>query len=246
MKLIFTTILWSILANFVFAQTNDSAEVIARKCILAESISMRFKGSENTNVFSDESVKAVLKNISSEIITDDLNNYADIFEAWAKQKAAKVAKESANSISISTNENKRSMLVREFKRVFDKTGPIDRHGAIIRVEMLELADRHYTNAAPYLKRIAEVELPKALGVPTCARAKSHYQNPAAEAWVILKMPERLNEDDKLAWLTGFIENEKKLDAEAKIWAIEAAERMLRKMERETTEAPSLWHSEISD
>lgn len=79
------------------------------------------------------------------------------------------------------------------------------------------------------------------------------RNKAAEAWVALLMPEGLKNDqkarlldnlivpkmkgltnDQKAWLANFIKSEKGLEKDGKKWAIEAAERILRKMDKEQT------------
>ncbi|MBU4200155.1 MAG: hypothetical protein KJ919_09570 [Verrucomicrobia bacterium] len=57
------------------------------------------------------------------------------------------------------------------------------------------------------------------------------RNKAAETWMALLMPEGSTNDQK-AWLDNFIKSEKMQGKDGKKWAIEAAERILRKMAKE--------------
>ncbi len=140
----------------------------------------------------------------------------------------------------------RAQKVKIFKEMWNRgTEPITKHGAIISIEMSELAARHETDAKPYLKRIADTKLPEELGVPTCARIKSNYQNPAAEAWLKLTMPKDMPVTEAKVWLTNFITEEKTKRAEKNPWATEAAERMLRRMGKETQSSASGNVSRIS-
>lgn len=54
------------------------------------------------------------------------------------------------------------------------------------------------------------------------------RNSAAEAWVILSMPEGLASDQKKIWLDNFMASEKGRGKNGKKWVIEAVERLLRK------------------
>ena len=84
----------------------------------------------------------------------------------------------------------------------------------------------------------------------------NVRNKAAEAWVALLMPGGLTNDQKLhlldnfgvpkmkgltnnqkAWLDNFIKSDKMHGKDGKKWAIDAAERILRKMEKATQSSP---------
>lgn len=238
MRLITTTAISLFLTGFIFAQTNEKANESIKKCALAESISAEFKGASNTVVLTEDSVRNKLKVKKTGDILDDVSTYADIFEQWAAHSVPDFDKQ----FKQSKDQIKKSKSLTEKEKAFkldwlshdlyeQYSYPVSRYGSIIGIEMIELANRHETNAIPYLRQIAETELPKELGVPTCARIKSHYQNPATEAWVTLSMPGGLSDDQKKAWLDNFIASEKGPGQAGKKWAIDAAERMLRKQEK---------------
>ena len=243
MRLIITTAISLFFAGFIFAQTNENADESNKQCVLAESISAEFQCAGNTNVLTEDSLRNRLKTKKTSEIIDDISAYADIFEKWAKTSLPSFQTReemtgAGESNTLSAAEI-RAHKVKIFKEMWNRgTEPITKYGAIISIEMSELAARHETDAKPYLIRIADAKLPKELGVPKCARVKSQYQNPAAEAWLKLTMPKDISDTDAKIWLTNFIAGEKAKAAEKKAWAVEAGERMLRNMEKESQSSAS--------
>ena len=245
MRLITTTAISLFLTGFIFAQTNENANESIKKCALAESISAEFKGASSTAVLAEDSVRNKLKAKKTGDILDDVSTYADIFEQWAAHsvpdfdKQFKQSKDQIKKSKSLTEKEKAFKLAWLSHDLYEQYSyPVSRYGSIIGIEMIEIANRHETNATPYLKRIAAAELPKALGVPTCARVKHQYQNPAAEAWLKLTMPKDMPVTDAKVWLTNFLAEEKAKGADKKEWAVEAGERMLRKMEKESQPSAS--------
>ena len=238
MRLIITTAISLFFAGFIFAQTNENADESNKQCVLAESISAEFQCAGNTNVLTEDSLRNRLKTKKTSEIIDDISAYADIFEKWAKTSLPSFQTReemtgAGESNTLSAAEI-RAQKVKIFKEMWNRgTEPITKYGAIISIEMSELAARHETDAKPYLIRIADTKLPKGLGVPTRARVKSQYQNPAAEAWLKLIMPKDISDTDAKIWLTNFIAEENAKGVEKQAWAAEAGERMLRKMEKES-------------
>jgi len=221
--------------GFVFAQKNLVDTNIKEKCVLAESIAIEIKSNlYKSNVSIEEQIQLLLRSTNSDLITRDLCVYARIFESWVKNANQDYKKIKnvivTNDMIVSTDTNK-NQLIQEFKRKFEATRPIEEFGGVIPAEMQEIACRHETNAMACLQRIAMAKLPQDLGLPTCARIKSRYQNPAAEAWVALSTPAGLSDSQKKTWLDNFIKSEKMQGKDGKKWAVEAAERMLRKQEK---------------
>jgi len=200
------------------------------KCPLSSAIALKYKAE-----IGEGRLEIIIKQQNSEDLVEDLRIYADNFKTWSVTYLPHIVKISDNQNSASlTSEEKRKQKIEQFKKEwYQGTEPIQQNGSIIVAEMKELAARNEKKAIIYLKSIAELKLPPGLDNPTSAMIKHQYQNPAAEAWLKLTMPKDISDADVKLWLTKFIAEEKAKGAEKKTWATEAAERMLRKMEKES-------------
>lgn len=204
-------------------------------CPLAVDIALKYK-----DEIREGRIKEIIKQQKSEVLVKDLRIYANNFTKWSLSKLSVINETDDYQYNKElTQEEIRKQKTKQFKKEwYQGTEPIQRNGSIIVAEIQEIASRYETNAIPYLRRIAETKLPKELGVPTCARIKGHYQNPAAEAWLKLTMPKDMSVADAKLWLTNFITEEKAKGATKKDWTIEAAERRLRKVEEEGVKSPA--------
>ena len=219
MKVVVIILVCILCSEVISGQTEGMKTNDTSRCLLAESIAL-----ELTNNLNKDSVNDILQQKSSDEILQDLCSYAGIFEEWAKQPVPSGRKPEGKT--------KIERLFNVWKQEDSHMKPIQQYGGIISFEMIEIANRHKTEAMPYLERIAQTELPDFKNVAISAKIKGRYQNPAAEAWLRLSMPKDLRDDEKKAWLLDFIEQEQKKGAEQKKWAIDRAEWLLYKMEKE--------------
>lgn len=198
------------------------------ECPLASDIALKYK-----EEIGEGRIEKVIKQQKSEALIEDLRVYAKNFTSWSTSELPVIKKDiDHQSQKELTPEEKRKRGVAQFKKEwYQGTEPIQKNGSIIVTEIQELANRRDTNASVYCKLIAESKLPSGIDKSTSTMIKNHYQNPAAEAWVTLSMPDGLFDDQQKAWLDDLIMSEKRQGQSGKKWAIEAAERMLRKLEK---------------
>jgi hypothetical protein len=239
MKIVVTTLILSLLLHVNLALAQEDVETLLEiPYVVADVVFDEFACPSNTNVLTEENILRALASHKTEELLDDVITYSEVFERWSKIPVAELPRKDIATNALSSSQI-RAEHIAYFNQAWHKgTEPIARRGSILTIAMIELASRREANAKPYLSRIAETQLPKELGVPRCARVKRLYQNPAADAWLILTMPQGLSEGEKTDWLTDFIGRERELGKKGKRWAIEAAERMLRRIECERKDPAS--------
>jgi hypothetical protein len=198
------------------------------RCPLSSAIALKYKAE-----IGEGKIEVIIQQQKTEELIEDLRIYAENFKTWSTTPLPHIVKSDGNrNSSTLTPEASRKQKVEQFKKEwYQGTEPIQQNGSIIVAEMKELAIRRENKAVIYLKSIAESKLPMGLDNPTSAMIKHNYQKPASEAWVTLSMQEGLTDDQKKTWLTNFMANEKGQGQAGKKWAIEAAERMLRKIDK---------------
>ena len=211
----------------ISAQTANMNTNTALRCSLAESIKIELEAN-----LCEESINDFLQQQKTEEIVKDICIYAEIFETWAKQPILALQKrEDIEVVKELTSREIRMQKVEQYRKMWnDGTEPITRCGGIIRLEIIEITNRREVKVMPCLERIARTKFPAFNNAATYSHIKSQYQNLAADAWMMLSAPEGLTDDEKKVWLINFMANEKGKGQGGKEWAVEAAERMIKRID----------------
>lgn len=203
-------------------------------CPLSASIALKYKSE-----IREGKLDNIVKQQKTEKLIEDLRVYANNFRKWSETPLDHMNRaDNSPGSSVLSPEEIRKQKVEQFKKEwYQGTEPVQRNGSIVVAEIKELARRRVVKAAVYLQSIAESNLPLGLDKPTSAMIKHNYQNPAAEAWLTLIMPAELSDDQDKNWIAYFIKEEAGQGKSAKKWAIEAAERMIRKIDMSQRSVP---------